>query len=75
MKKAFSLIKKRCDYFLILCFLLFGFTVWFFPKSVDSQKFLGFSDPFLLYKPEVQKQRGQRTFLKERKPSAEQSGK
>lgn len=40
-------MKKR-DWIFSICFFLFIFTIWFFPKNIGSEKFLGFSDPLLI---------------------------
>lgn len=52
MRKKLIINGKSKDCLFILFILLFGFAVWFFPKSIDSQKFLGFSDPLLFYNQE-----------------------
>ena len=61
-------IKKRKDFFLIGVLCIFGFTIWLFPKSLDSVQFLGFSDPFFIYKENSQS--GERDVWKIRQPSA-----
>ena len=63
---------KKKEFFLILCFLFFGFAVWFFPKSIDPVKFLGFSDPYLLNKGEL-KTGKQNSISKKRKPSSKEN--
>ncbi|MDE0518592.1 MAG: hypothetical protein OXH36_03420 [Bdellovibrionales bacterium] len=39
---------NKKDILIIVCALLFGLVIWFFPRTVDPVKFLGFSSPFLL---------------------------
>ena len=36
------------DLVLVLYLLIFGFSLWFFPKAVDPELFLGFSEPMIL---------------------------
>ncbi len=61
-------IKKRKDFFLMGVLFLFGLAIWLFPKSLDSVKFLGFSDPFFIYKENSQNKEGD--IWKVRQPSA-----
>ena len=39
---------KKKDVVLALCLLVIGFSLWFFPKAVDPELFLGFSEPLIL---------------------------
>ena len=40
---------NKKDILIVACALFLGFVIWFFPRTVDPVKFLGFSNPFLLY--------------------------
>ena len=41
---------SRKNFFLISMLCLLGCAIWLFPKSLDSVKFLGFSDSLFIYK-------------------------
>jgi len=58
---------KKINFLLIFFFLFAGLVVWLFPGTVDPVKFLGFSDPILIYEEELSKKK--QKLFKERTPA------